>query len=164
MEHELQKKLDVRLRRSEVPLPVTARIDAHAEVLRSQVRKEQSRILRRFVVHGVVFVVSFVFTTGAATLGILLWVDPQNIGALVAVGVIGSLIFVATFASVRLVVLHGLLNDYEPDEDPGVEHHVGKSIAYALLALVLAMLLTGLIIQTASAARSEIMGTSEHAT
>ncbi len=129
----------------------TARVDAHTKVLNERERREHAQLVRRIGVHVGVFIASFVFTAGASTIGVLLWVRPDSLGALVGLGVFSSLLFVVCFSLLRLVILHGLMNEYEEGEDLGTGHHVGKSIVYALLALVVAMLLTGLLIQTATA-------------
>jgi hypothetical protein len=109
-------------------------------------------LMQRTFVHIGAFIAAFVFTAGIALLGVLLWVRPDTLLPLVLVSVICSIIFVAVFALIRMLVLHKLMNMYPNEEDdPGVSHHMSKSIAYGLLALVIALLLTGLLVNFASA-------------
>jgi ABC-type Fe3+ transport system permease subunit len=98
------------------------------------------------------FFVSFIFTTGVAVLGVLLWVRPEEIFALVMIGVFSSCVFVLTFAALRMLVLHILLDEYpDKEEDPGMKHHLAKSFIYGFLALVLAVVLTGILAKMAVA-------------
>jgi len=117
---------------------------------RTQARK---RTIRRFWVHMGAFVAAYVFTAGVALLGVLLWVQPDTLLPLVELGVLAAVVFVVVFSSLRVVVLHHIFSDEYPnsEEDPGMEHHVAKSVAYGFVALVLAVLITGLLINVASA-------------
>jgi hypothetical protein len=115
-------------------------------------REARKRFVRRAWVHGIAFVLSYLLTAGSALLGILLWVQPDDLLALVLVFILGSAVFVGAFAGIRLLVLHRIFEEYpNKEEDPGIHHHVGKSIAYAFLALVLAIVLTGFLVHLASA-------------
>ncbi len=111
--------------------------------------------LRRTMVHTGIFVASFVSTTGVAVLAVLLWVRPDSLVSLVLVGVLAAVVFVSCFATLRMVVLHRLLDEYpDREEDPGVSHHLAKSVAYALVALVIAAVLAGLIVRSAAGEES----------
>lgn len=114
--------------------------------------KRHARVKRRTFVHALTFIASFIFTTGVAVLCILLWVRPDSLVSLIVTGILSACVFVATFAGLRMHILHSVLDEYpNKEEDPGREHHWGKSIAYGLVALVLALVLAGLLINAASA-------------
>lgn len=128
------------------------RIDsAHREI--EEKKKELSRRWkRRAKVHVGIFVSSFVFSVGVFTLGTLLWVEPDDFLTLVIVAVLSSVVFVVSFAWSRMLILHTFFNDYvNKEEDPGMMHHLSKSIAYGFVALVLALVFSGLIVNIASA-------------
>lgn len=113
---------------------------------------QRARMVRRMVTHIGVFFVSFIFTTGVAVLSILLWVRPDELFALVLSGLFSSLVFVATFSALRLLVLHRLLDEYpDKEDDPGFSHHTIKSVVYAIIALIIALLVVGLIVNLATA-------------
>lgn len=115
-------------------------------------RDARRRFVRRAWVHSAVFILAYLLTAGIGLLGVLLWVRPDDLLALVLVFILGSVVFVASFAGMRMLVLHRIFDEYpNKEEDPGIHHHVGKSIAYAFLALVLAIVLTGLLVHLASA-------------
>jgi len=111
------------------------------------------RLIRRVWVHIGVFLLSFVFTAGVAVLSILLWVRADDaLLPFILTGVLSAGVFVIAFIALRLFVLHHLLYDYpNKEEDPGFRYHLTKSIAYGFVALVVAVILTGLIINIASA-------------
>jgi hypothetical protein len=141
-----------RLMRKPTPTPSEARV----EYLRSEETKSTAQkrklLITRTLVHVGAFLAAFVFTAGVALLGIVLWVRPDELLPLVLVSVFCALVFVTVFAMVRVVVLHKLMNLYpSKEEDPGMEHHISKSVAYGFLALVLALLITGLLVNFASA-------------
>jgi cytochrome b561 len=122
------------------------------DAIRAQKRMERTRTMRRVWIHLAIFVVSFMFTAGFGLVSVLLWVSPDGLLALVIIGVAAASVFVATFAGLRIVILHRLMYDYfDKEEDPGMEHHLAKSVAYGFVALVFAMVLVGLLISTASA-------------
>jgi hypothetical protein len=128
------------------------RIEAARGEIDATKQLERERFIRRAKVHAVAFVLAFVFTAGVALLGIVLWVRPDALVALVLVSLFSGLVFVACFAGVRILILHKLTNDYaNRDDDPGMHHHLAKSIAYGFVALVLALLIAGLIVNVASA-------------
>lgn len=101
--------------------------------------------------HVTVFVLAFIFTTGTAVLGVLLWVRPDSFVSLIFVGVFSSTVFVISFAVLRLVSLVHLFPDTYARETGEEEHHLAKSIAYGFVALVFAVLLAGLLIRTVTA-------------
>lgn len=114
--------------------------------------KVRARGMRRLWVHVGAFISAYIFTAGVALLGVLLWVRPDTLLPLVELGVVAAVVFVLAFSTIRIVVLHHVFRDeYETEEDPGMEHHVAKSVAYGLVALALAVLVTGLVINLASA-------------
>ena len=120
-------------------------------------REERTRVARaetkrRAWWHAVTFLISFIFTTGFLALSVLLWVRPENLLALVLVGIVTSLVFVGTFAAVRMIILHKLApGARDMQDDPGMGHHVSKSVAYGFIALVAAIVLAGLLINVATA-------------
>jgi hypothetical protein len=129
-----------------------ARIDLARTNLTGHQIKKTGMWKRRVIVHIVVFVLSFIFTSGVALLGVLLWVRPDSLISLVFTGVFAGIVFLASFASTRMFVLHNLLHEYpNREEDPGFAHHVTKSIAYAFVALVLAVVIAGVFVNLASA-------------
>jgi Ni,Fe-hydrogenase I cytochrome b subunit len=123
--------------------------DSHATPV-AQVRPEKARarFLRRTVVHLLAFVASFVFSAGIAVLCMLLFVhNSEDIARLVIVSLISGGVFVAGFAAIRMFILHSLFDEYpDKEEDPGLHHHIAKSIAYGFVALALALLVAGFII------------------
>lgn len=123
---------------------------AREEAARKQA--ERQAFMQRTLVHLGLFVVSFVFTAGVALLGILLWVRPDTLLPLVLVGLFCAAIFVAVFASLRMLLVHRLMDRYpNKEDDPGTNYHVGKSVAYGFVALAVALLLVGLLMNVASA-------------
>lgn len=113
---------------------------------------ESKRLQRRVQVHLGVFLVSFIFTTGFLVLSVLLWVRPDAFLSIVIISTISGLVFVASFSTLRMFILHTLLDEYpNREEDPGTAHHISKSIAYGFIALVFAVLLAGILIKIASA-------------
>jgi ABC-type Fe3+ transport system permease subunit len=138
------------LREEEIPAH-TVRVDSARLDISLQKQKAKKKVHRRIMVHIVVFIVSFIFTSGVSLLGILLWVRPDTLLALVLVSVFSGAIFVISFASLRMFILHHFLHEYENEEDPGTFHHISKSVSYALVALVLAIVLVGMCINVASA-------------
>ena len=118
----------------------------------TQERMLQKRILlkERSKLHVLVFFLSFIFATGTATLLVLVFVkSSENLLRLVLTGVVSAGAFVAVFAWMRYLLLsHPNMYTIQADDD---EHHVTKSIAYGFIALVIALVLAGLIITTASA-------------
>ena len=128
------------------------RVDsARREVVGRKV-KEKPRWQRRLLVHVSIFIVSFIFTAGLLVLGVLLWVRPDTLLPLLVVGLLSSAVFVISFAGLRMVILHGLFDEYpNKEEDPGFTHHVSKSIVYGFIALVVAIMIAGMLITIASA-------------
>ena len=123
----------------------------HATRIAEYARIQRTRFVRRIVVQVVVFVFSYIFTAGVGLLGILLWVRPDGLLALVLVALVSACVFVASFASIRMLILHTLLNEYpNKEEDPGMRYHLGKSVTYGFVALVFALVLTGLLVTIAS--------------
>ncbi len=128
----------------------------HVDFVHKTVEENKQKSVKKWKlrasVHVGIFIVSFIFTTGILMLGIILWVKPDAFLAFVLVGIFASLIFVFSFAGLRLLLLHKLINEnVNKEEDPGLSHHVSKSITYGFVALVFAIVLAGLIINIASA-------------
>lgn len=141
-----------RLMREAADSSATVHLEGAHESLRVREDQAKREFKRRAWWHSVSFVVAFVFTTGFLALSVLLWVRPENLFALVVVGVVTSAVFVASFATVRMVILHKLAPGVrDEEEDPGMGHHVGKSVAYGFIALVGAIVLAGLLINVATA-------------
>lgn len=135
--------------------PVPPEAEAAAE--RHQARRAEARArgVRRLWVHIGAFVAAYVYTAGVALIGILLWVRPDTLLPLVELGILAAVVFVIAFSTIRVVVLHHVFRgEYEAEEDPGMEHHVAKSVAYGFVALALAVLVTGLLVNLASASSS----------
>lgn len=127
------------------------RIEARRDILDTHKRARRRAIHTRSVMHVAVFALAFIFTTGTAVLGVLLWVRPDSFASLVFVGVFSSAVFVVSFAVLRLVSLVHLFPDTHARETGEEEHHLAKSIAYGFVALVFAVLLAGLLINVATA-------------
>ena len=109
--------------------------------------------IRRAKVHVVVFTIAFLVSLGVFTLGTLLLIEPDDLVTLVFVSIISSASFVAIFSWLRMYILHTLLDEYpNKEEDPGYTHHLTKSIAYAFVALVIALVLVGILVNVAVAA------------
>jgi len=132
--------------------PHVVRVD-HAHAVQAKRKQEEQRAyVHRMWWHAAIFLVSFVFTVGFTVLSVLLWVQPEDLFALVVLGIVTSLVFVVTFAGVRIVVFHKLVpGPLDHEEDVGWSFHIGKSIAYGLVALVVAILIAGLLIRAAAA-------------
>lgn len=82
----------------------------------------------------------------------LVWIRPESYRVLVLTSVLCGVMFVSLFASLRMYVLHRMLNEYpDREEDPGSEYHWSKSIVYGFVALVVALLLAGFLVSIASA-------------
>ncbi len=113
--------------------------------------RKKKEFKKRVWVHVFIFIISFIFTIGFSVLSILLWVKPDAYLSMVIVGIVSSVVFVASFAWLRVFILHKMTETNKNDEDPGMEHHVSKSIAYAFVALVLAVVIVGFIVNVASA-------------
>lgn len=107
---------------------------------------------RRVKIHIGIFTISFLFSLGVFTLGTLLLIEPDDLVMLVFVAIISSVAFVAMFSWLRMFILHTILNEYpNKEEDPGTMHHLSKSIAYGFVALVLALVLVGILVNVALA-------------
>ncbi|MBP9760426.1 MAG: hypothetical protein KBD24_03640 [Candidatus Pacebacteria bacterium] len=136
--------------------PVVSEEDMSIATYRMQVQARemhaQRRLTRRVLVHLGAFVLAYIFTAGTVLVGVLLWVRPDTLLLLVMLGILASGVFIACFAGVRMLVLHHIFDEYpDKEEDPGMTHHLGKSVAYAFLALIVAVLLTGFLINLSSA-------------
>jgi cytochrome b561 len=87
-----------------------------------------------------------------ATLSILTFVrNSENLVGLVVAGLLSATSFVALFAWIRTMVLEHSRGRLSTPEEDDAEHHRAKSVAYGFVALVFAILLAGLIMNTASA-------------
>ncbi len=132
--------------------PHSVRIDSTRHELNEKKKESSRRWKRRAKVHTFIFLSSFIFSVGVFTLGTLLWVEPDDLFSMVIVSVLSSIVFVVSFAWSRMLILHTLFNDYSnKEEDPGMTHHLTKSIAYGFVALVLALVFASLIVNIASA-------------
>lgn len=132
--------------------PHVVRVDSARQEIDEKKKELSRRWKRRAKVHMGIFISSFIFSVGVFTLGTLLWVEPDDFLTLVVVAVSSSFVFVASFAWSRMLILHTFFNDYtNKEEDPGIMHHLSKSIAYGFVALVLALVFSGLIVNIASA-------------
>lgn len=124
--------------------------DVRKEIVRRNAKNNKAT--RRILVHIGVFIHSFIFTVGFLVLSVLLWVRPDTFFQIVLVCVFSSILFVTSFVILRMIILHTFLDEYpDKEEDPGVTHHIPKSIVYGFVALVFAILLTGVLIKIASA-------------
>jgi len=103
------------------------------------------------MLHLVLFLCAFIFTTGVLVLSVLLWVRPDKPASLVFVGLFAGLVFVLSFATLRFLSLVHLFPDTHAQETGEDDHHIAKSVAYGLVALVFAVLLAGILINIASA-------------
>jgi len=129
-----------------------ARIDSIREELNKQKSGEKKRWKKRTFVHMFVFALSFILSTGILVLGTLLFVRPDSPMSQLFMVAIFSVTFIASFSGLRVFILHSMLNDYpSEEEDPGMNHHMPKSIAYGFVGLVLAVVLIGFIVNVASA-------------
>lgn len=127
------------------------RVDGARREVSGRKKSDAHGLRYRVFVHTGVFIVSYIFTTGFLVLGVLLWVRPDTLLPILAVGLLSSVVFVTSFASLRMVILHGLFDEYpNKEEDPGLTHHVSKSIVYGIIALVVAFSITGMLIKIAS--------------
>lgn len=113
----------------------------------------QKRFMRRVWVHAGAFVAAIVSAAGIFLIGTLLAVhSSEDIAPVVFISILAAGVFVATFTLVRMVVLHLLTDDYpDKEEDPGIHHHLAKSITYGFVALALALLCIGLMLKRVSA-------------
>jgi len=141
-----------RLMREERGNAYEVRVDEARREISGRKTGKQPHWRHRTAVHVGIFIVSFIFTAGFLVLGVLLWVRPDTLLPILAVGILSSAVFVASFASLRMVILHGLFDEYpNKEEDPGLAHHVSKSIVYGFIALAVAVVATGLFVNFASA-------------
>lgn len=140
-----------RLMRSASDSP-EGRVSSTYSTVEERKRSRRRVFNARSKLHTFAFLISFVFATGITTLGILFFVrSSENILRLVLTGVFSGASFVSVFAWLRYVILsHPRIGRAYMDEDEN-EPHVSKSIAYGFVALVVALLLAGLIMKTASA-------------
>lgn len=128
------------------------RVESARRDVEARKKKERYRWKHRAKVHVFIFAVSFIFSIGIFTLGILLWVKPGDLLPLLLTGLFSSTVFVGSFAWLRMFILHRLFDEYpNKEEDPGMSHHLTKSIAYGFVALVFALVLAGLVINVAQA-------------
>jgi hypothetical protein len=110
-------------------------------------------LLRRVYVHVGAFFSASVFSIGASVILLLLFVrSSEDIAPLVFVGIIGGMVFVACFVFLRMFILHHYLDEYpDKEEDPGMHHHLAKSVVYGCLALIIAILLGSFLAYSVSA-------------
>jgi len=138
--------------RTEVPSAPVVRVDGVQATQADRALEGKLLRQRTALLYAVLFIVSFIFTTGFLVLTVLLWVSPDNMLGLVLVALLSGAVFVATFASLRMLVFYHLLQEHLQDEDdPGLGHHVAKSVTYGILAFVAAVVLAGLLMNVADA-------------
>lgn len=123
-----------------------AEVRDRIESERRSVDRDQKKLMHLVFMHTLFFVLAFTFTAGASLLGLLLWVTPDNLFAIVLTTLFASVVFVASFAYVRLLAIRiGSLKLRPLEEDEEAHSHIVTSVVYAFLALVLAVLVVGLI-------------------
>jgi len=124
---------------------------ARKSILEHKVQKA-NRWKRRALVHVFVFILSFIIAMGVAVLDILLFVRPDAPLTQLITVLMYAIAFVGSFAGLRMFVLHLLLHEYpNAEDDPGITHHLSKSIAYGFVALVIALVFVSLIVNFAEA-------------
>jgi len=139
------------MRNEEIP-PHEVRLDDVGTTRAGQVLEKRLMRQRAALLYVLLFIVSFIFTTGFMVLTVLLWVSPGGLLGLVFAGLLSAAVFVASFASLRMLVFYHLLQEHKQEEDdPGAHHHVAKSVAYGFVALVAAFVLTGVLMNIADA-------------
>jgi hypothetical protein len=153
MTAEARARIDSHRLMQETDVPVhEKKVDSIREDL-DKIKKEKSkRWKRRALVHIFAFFISFIVATGVLMLGTLLFVKPDAPLTQLFMAGLFSLTFIASFTALRMFVMHVLINEYpNEDDDPGVSHHLVKSISYGIVALVFAIVVVGLIVNIASA-------------
>lgn len=153
MSFEARKRIDShRLMREHNKKGGGEPVSAQAKVfVDDAILRKKKELKKRIWVHVFVFIISFIFTIGFSVLSILLWVKPDAYASIVIVGIVSALVFVTSFAWLRVFILHKMDDNNKSEDDPGMEHHISKSIAYAFVALVLAVVIVGFIVNVASA-------------
>jgi len=143
---------DHRLMREAPSSDMGARVSAQRIVLADRSRKRRVVLLERTLLHSVVFVVSFIFASGVVSLSVLMFVrNSENLFGLVTAGLVAAASFVVMFAWIRTLVLGQKKERFTTPEEDHPEHHAVKSVVYGFVALVAAVLLAGLIMNTAAA-------------
>ena len=140
------------MREEEVPMHVE-RVDEHRKTTDEREARQKRILLERSLLHTVAFLLGFVVAAGVGTLSVLIIVrSPENLAGLVLTGLMASGAFVVTFSFIRVAVLSYASTHFTaPLETEPVTGHWGKSVTYGFLGLVVAILLAGLIINTALA-------------
>jgi len=153
MSNEARVRIDShRLMREEKKSLHEERINLAHESLRGHKKIAANRWKWKVLWHILIFTLSFIFTSGFALLCILLWVKPDSFTALVFSGILSGFVFIVCFAYLRILVLYHFLNEYpNKEEDPGFTYHISKSVSYAIVALILAVICAGIFAQLASA-------------
>jgi hypothetical protein len=130
-----------------------ARVDSAYREQERRKRAVHEERIRQIFWHTVIFCVTFVFTTGFLALGVLLWVRPEALMVLIIIGIMTSGVFVATFATLRIIVLQRLYPgpSFLEEEDRSQEYHIGTGVAYGFIALVIAFFLAGVLMNVATA-------------
>ena len=140
-----------RLMRTTAPR-ASVRVDDAHRIARERTDSQRTLLRERTKLHAAIFLLSFVFATGVATLGILVFVrTSENLLRLVLTGIASAGCFVGMFAWLRFFILShprwAHMHSQEDEEEP----HTTKSVAYGFVALAVALLLAGVIMKTASA-------------
>jgi hypothetical protein len=92
------------------------------------------------------FGISFLLAAGVSAVGTILFVrTSENLVGLVLVGLSAAAAFVASFTLLRALLMHRS----HPEESRA--HLLGRSVVYGCIALALALLVAGYLIQSASA-------------
>jgi hypothetical protein len=142
---------DHRLMRSSTP-PPEDRVSLQRATMGDRSQRRHRVLRERSALHVFVFVLSFIFSAGVATLSILTFVrDSENLLGIVVTGLLSATAFVVLFAWIRTMILEHKKESLTTPEEDDTEHHRTKSVAYGFVALVFAILLAGLIMNTASA-------------
>lgn len=137
------------MQKAEVPLS-NIKVNSARDIIIAQKKLKEKRWKRRAVLHVIIFALSFILSLGVAVLAILLFVRSDAPLTQLLAFIMFAFTFVITFAGQRIFILHYFLVEYpNKDEDPGISHHVSKSIAYGFVALVLAFVIMSLIIKVA---------------
>ena len=143
---------DHRLMRQTPSVDGAERISTQRVVLVERSRKRRAVFIERTLLHLAVFVVSFIFASGVIALSVLTFVrDSENLVGLVLAGLLAAASFVALFAWTRTMALEHKKERFTAPEEDHPEHHTVKSVVYGFVALVGAILLAGLIMNTAAA-------------
>jgi hypothetical protein len=153
MSHEARVRIDShRLMKAKPEAYADERVSSSRNEIETRKQLQRAVWKKRTKLHLGIFSLTFIFTMGVFTLGVLLWVEPDELLPLVLVALVSAIVFVACFAWLRMFILHKLLPEpVNKEEDPGMTYHFSKSVSYGFVALVGALVLAGFIMNIASA-------------